>query len=439
MKTASLADKSRLRMLLAIALLMLAASAAPAAESSIAPGTIITPANWRQYEAFMPEGFKELFSGRFVWKFPAAFKIVVGPAHHYPLPKVYLHNTEQHSRNVKIVTLPDGRHTLSGYVAGMPFPHPTPPDQGYKLLTDLWYAYNPYIVCDRHFSLYTEDRFGNVKLEKALAVYRGLSGVSASDQPITLPNAGGVRYAEYVQVLMPEESKYLTNLTIQYTDELKPQDLFIFIPALRRTLRLSTAARCAPFVGTDYTQDDVSQGGFNGGIALFNANYLGARQILALTQSDPRVYGNLNSYYPGLLWPRPAVGKWEVRTSNVIDIRRIPSWRKGYCYGKRICYLDSESFIPLWQDLYDANMKLWKVNFFAQIAGPVPPDGITLWNGSFITGIYDLQNGHLTLNMTADASGGHNLAGDDCRNDEGTDYTDIGRYSSVSALSQIMR
>jgi hypothetical protein len=43
------------------------------------------------------------------------------------------------------------------------------------------------------------------------------------------------------------------------------------VPALRRSLRLSVTARCAPAAGSDLVLDDYFTPGFNGGLALFDA------------------------------------------------------------------------------------------------------------------------------------------------------------------------
>jgi hypothetical protein len=51
------------------------------------------------------------------------------------------------------------------------------------------------------------------------------------------------------KVIAPEQAKYLTNLTIYYTDIERPEQVYVFVPALRRSLRISSAGRCAPLVG----------------------------------------------------------------------------------------------------------------------------------------------------------------------------------------------
>src|SRR5262249_33877904 len=86
--------------------------------------------NWQHYRQFMPDGMQSLFAGQYFWKFPPDFKMVVGPTHDYPPPAEYLKNTEKYSGQVKIVDLPNGEHTVTGHVAGIPLPHPEEPMKG---------------------------------------------------------------------------------------------------------------------------------------------------------------------------------------------------------------------------------------------------------------------------------------------------------------------
>ena len=37
---------------------------------TIAPGTVITMANWQKYRDFMPDGVIALFEGKYFWKMP---------------------------------------------------------------------------------------------------------------------------------------------------------------------------------------------------------------------------------------------------------------------------------------------------------------------------------------------------------------------------------
>ena len=158
----------------------------------------------------------------------------------------------------------------------------------------------------------------------------------------------------------PEQFKYITELTIFYQDVKREEGNYVFLPALRRSLRTATTARCSPFGGGDFTKDDV-RAGFNGGISVFDAQFLRDQQILGLTDLTTNDSIFPQNWDMPLGWPKPSWGPWSLRDVWVIDVRRIPLLTLGYCYGKRIMYVDKKFAHELWSDLYDVNMKLWKV------------------------------------------------------------------------------
>jgi Protein of unknown function (DUF1329) len=423
-----------------IALLASVALSLPAlgagSENSLPPGTVITAKNWKQFSGFMPEGMQYLFSGAGAWKLPPDFRLEVGPTSSYPLPPTYLENTRKYSHLVKIKNLPNGGHTITGYVAGLPFPDPAAPLKGYKILVDFWYRYVPYLYCgseDREYSVNSANQLTTARFED---VFRRLSHISDAGQPINDPRAQGIDYSQFTMTLEPEQQRYTTVLTLYYVDPAKPEDQFIFVPQLRRVLRGSSNSRCSPVNGTDFVPDDFT--GFNGGIARFQADYLRDQRILALIDSDPHNYGQPANYYP-LYLPKPVVGKWEVRDSYVIDTRRIPAERAGYCYGKQIMYIDKYSYVISWKDIYNPDFKLYKIQMSERIAAPIPGEGIQYSSGNGIEAMWDLQKRHLSVFLTASPDGRQLVSNEKCRNVDGVNYDDINRYSMPSGLTQVMR
>jgi hypothetical protein len=59
------------------------------APDAIAPGIVITMANWQNYRDFMPSGLIALFEGKYFWKMPADIRIEIAPTVIHPLPKNY--------------------------------------------------------------------------------------------------------------------------------------------------------------------------------------------------------------------------------------------------------------------------------------------------------------------------------------------------------------
>jgi hypothetical protein len=253
----------------------------PSAGDSIPPGATITTQNWQQYKQFMPESMIGLFDGRYPWKMPSDVQMEVGPTVVYPLPKTYMEATEKYSGQVKIVYLPDGALTLSNYKGGEPFPNPAEPHIGWKILANLWYRYLPHLIVDTSGDGCSVDSSGTVSRKAAQIVDRQLAYNTDPGTPATDPGAQGKFYSEYLTVLEPEQDRYTATLTLSYTDPSRPQDVFLFLPSLRRYQPVSARARCAPNQGTDSTQEDY-RFGFNSDITEAKVNYLGEKKILTI-------------------------------------------------------------------------------------------------------------------------------------------------------------
>ncbi len=419
---------------LSIATPALCAESAP---NPIPVGTVITPQNWKQYRQYMPEGMQMLFTGNYFWKVPADFRIEVGSQNNYPVPRVYRDNTEKYSSRVRVIDTARGGHALEGYVAGLPFPNPSDPLKGFKILADLWYRPMPYLYCGNEDHEYLVNSGGQTSGFRVEQVFRRLDHISHAGMPITDPQAEGVDYSEYAMFTEPEQYKYTQILTLFYDNPQRSEDDFLYVPQLRRALRQTANQRCAPMTNGDFTPDDLE--GFNGGILRFQAEYLRDQQILALINADPRLYGDPANYYPIYL-PKPIVGKWEVRDNYVIDVRRIPSQRAGYCYGKQIVYVDKVSYNTSWKDLYDPAMKLTKFQSSQKIATEVPGEGKQFFAGNAIETMWDISKNHLSFFVTAGPDGkGGLVANEACRNVDGVNYDDVKRYSTVGGLTQVMR
>ena len=414
------------------------------ADDTISPGTKITMQNWAQYKQFMSDGMIKLFEGTYFWKMPEDVAINVGPTASVPLPPTYLAATEQYGSQTQVVHFPDGRLGVHGYVAGVPFPNPQEPDKGYKILVNLWYQYRPHLNVDMDAlrgatRFCAMDRLHNIACEDVDLVYRQ-TGYNSDPGVPRWEGPDNIWYTEYLMVEKPEQAKYTAEMTLFYTDkEQRYPDEFVFVPSLRRSLRLSSTARCSPVLGTDLTQDDVQVSGYNGGIFAFNADYLGHKKIISLTGAyDSKAIGHNfpHEMLQPLLFAPPAVD-WQVRDVDVLDVRRVPSERPGYCYGKRIMYVDTYYHTANLQEFYDANLKLWKVGQWATPdAANVPdvPGGHAPGLGGYAE-IGDLQNNHVSVATSFNDNGESYYVNGDAPKD----YQNFVRYSTPAGLLEIMQ
>jgi hypothetical protein len=402
-----------------------------AGASSIAPGTIITMQNWQNYRRFMPDGMAALFEGKYFWKMPADVQMEVGPTINTPLPKNYLAATEKYAGQVKIIELPNGGFTLQDYRGGIPFPNPQEPHRGWKVLMNLWYRYTPRLLVVTHGWTCSVNSSGNSNCETYEVVDRQLSYNTDAGVSTDAPAPAAKYFTEWFMELEPEQSRYSAQLTLDYVDLAKPEDVYAFLPSLRRFQPVANSGRCAETEGMDWTAEDF-RSGLDSTMAELQASYIVHKKILALV--DFRAPDNPfpAGFFMPLIWPKPSWAKWQLRDVDVIDVRKIPSKAADYCYGKRVMYIDAHNFSPLWEELFDTQMRLWKFQTTLPQRVDVPGVGPVVTPGVDVELIWDIQRNH--------ASAGGESAGSVYVNEQApAEFQDMARYTTPAGLNLIMR
>jgi hypothetical protein len=410
-------------------------------QGTLPVGTKITMSNWLQYQQFMPFGMIQMFKGVYNWKMPPDVEIDVGPSHQGGnLPQTWVEATEKYGAQTNVQVLPNGHYKIENYQGGTPFPNPTEPDKGWKVLANVFFAYSPalYVKTPANYgTVWAVDRFGDIAPSALDVVYRWSDYITDRGFPRTENYASGTWYTEWLMQETPEQARYTASLALYYTDhQAHPYpDNYVFVPALRRSLRLSASARCAPVFGFDWTNDDAKLNGFNGSTSTYTGKFLGDRKILNLTDFDGSKGGNFpQDYDMPLGFPRPSWGQWELRDTAIDDVTRIPSEAAGYCYSHRILYADREFWSANWVDLYDSNNKLWKsIAYLNQVAKN--GQGFQ-WRDIAESVAWDLQNTHATI---WSSYGNPNRQGADLDYAAPQEYFNGVKYGSPSGLMQIMR
>jgi len=412
------------------------------ADCRVSSGTVITNTNWHQYVDCFSAGVTVLWQKDEFWRMPDDAEIHVGDQHSWTLPKPFFEATEKYGDQSRLVKQSNGRYKLENYVAGLPFAHPSGPKRGTEIAANITYRMQGYLQAwsddmGNASTIYTKDRFGNWSGTVEDVVYRQLTYNWESDQgfPQIEPGANGAWFTEWVMIEKPEQSKYTTVLTLFWQDNLKDEDDYIFVPTLRRSLRLSSTARCSPFLGSDMVKDDQRQG-WNGGVGKFDADFIGEQKLLTLVTLNGKAAGNFPDEYVGTLgWPKPSWGEWETRDVNVIGIHRVPTLAKGYCYGKRVIYADKQYYSPLAEDIYDSNLRLWKIVWISLEPNELDNYGEQMNVGGFAYMFWDIQNDHASYVTNFNTSGAPILWDSKVP----PKYNDIPRFSTPGGLMQIMR
>ena len=411
-------------------------------------GTKITQANWQQYQQFMTEGMKTVFAGTHFWHMPRDIEIDVGPTRSIPVPRPYMEDTEKYGGQVTLQTLPDGGYAPKGYVAGFPFVDLFESDAalvGERVFWNTFYRPSARVEEAPNCS-YVLDPYGNYTHSVDFdAVLSRLMHLSEPGFPRDEANSGGYWFAGYTEVSAPEQFKYFATLTLSPNDPTQLDEAYIYYPALRRSLRVSSSARCAPIYGTDFTIEDALEGPPRQG-QLFKKEFLGTRKILTLLHAASESYTcntslQLDSryYYPGSKgvapFPNPGSGQWEVRDVYVVSLTRLPQSSAGFgCYGKRVLYLDRQNYFPASTDLWDTAGNLYKWLFVLERPAFIPGlglDGQLLTiSGNNTAYVVDFQDKHITIVV-----GLHVCVDGECAKT----YLNISRYASPEGLMKIQQ
>ena len=360
----------------------------------------------------------------------------MGPTQHYPLYRKFVEDTEKYGGQAQLVPLADGGFSWKGYVAGVPFPNPSEPNKAVKLAYNTWANFRPKIMDFIAFN-WLVDQYGNVSnLESDDSFFRLMHLSDPPGGPINLPSAAGTYYASRFTEVLPEQSKYTTELTLRPDDPTRIEEIYVFLPSLRRSLRLSSAARCAPILGTDFVEDDNAWMPTN-----FKITLLGKKKLLTPVMDYNKAFKQ-DSYmqppatFPG--WPKAGNGHWELRDFNLINLEWL-SARGAYCYSQRVFYEDAE-----WQaseplESYDRSGRFWKVLWEA--LAPVNFRGqrtmIEIASIGTVSAV-DFQNSHITATVesptTIDEDGAGTAAGP-----VPPQFRDVSEITTPGSLSRIMK
>jgi hypothetical protein len=353
-------------------------------------GTVITAANAGDYAALLGPSIR--------WALEQGLRIEVVAPKTIPLEPARLRATEKYSPQARLSA---DKLQVENYVAGLPFPlvDENDPDAAVKLM----FNYENRILVDdldaRNFDCDT----GSIDGERAMRVdrrfiighFRRLYYVGRLyHEPIhTWETPDGIRYREALYPIV--EPFDLKGVGVTYNRYLAPSrqdDSWLYYPLLKRVRRMSTAARSEALFGQDTDID--SYGGYAGNPAWMQWRLLGTKRLL----------GSLHSRNFPAVWSKGGADfmfddTWEPRDVYVIEGR---SRLAGYAYSRRVIYVDRESFVIPYTELYDKDGELWKawVNQF-KLGRKPRPDAVRVvydYEQQFLPAVtmFDMQLGHAT-------------------------------------------
>jgi hypothetical protein len=166
-----------------------------------------------------------------------------------------------------------------------------------------------------------------------------------------IPNPKNIQEIFYVGLYAPEEVNRLQTMEIRYYDVDKPDDMWAYIPSMRRIRRMSTAQRMDQWAGTDSTYDDFD--GWHGKSPDWNIKIVGKeKRLIPRNRSEVATPGGRTK----IPWQMKPVPMQYVDTYIVEFIPKDPN----HIYSKGVGLIDAETFEVPVRENYDRRGNLWK-------------------------------------------------------------------------------
>ena len=367
-------------LLLLLAFLTVQPSRAIAAEPDLKPGDTIGPHNWHRVQGMVGENFLN--------RVKAGHTIQIKePKINRPL-KEYVEATEKYSGQVRLG--PNGE--LLNYVAGQPFPKidPKDPQIGQKLAWNFFWRwlgddYKTGGAVEGGKILRTAIEKGGSERRADLVSYVIFPRTRYTLNP--KPAIPGYEHIDFMQLRIdsyPRDASGTTTLETRYGDPKRPDDLYLYIPSIRRIRRATTTLRCQTLAPSEFNLDDLNS--FNGKITDFDYKFLGEKKVLAnLTQEKFPFNRKPGDYLP-------LDEKWHVVDTYVLEVTpKDPD----YCYPRKILHLNKVTFDTHWTLMWDKKGDYYKEQF--GFFTPVKlADGQEAWSVGTVV-IVNVQNGRSTL------------------------------------------
>ncbi len=351
------------------------------------PGEVIDHNNYKNYAHLFSAGFLQAFEDGFggLMK-PMSIKVVeTKPA---PMAKAFLQASEKNRGKYSVDK--DGKITGGYDFVGLPFPDLSKDDKDFvvKLMWNYHYRYLYDSTTQRYFG-FSKRRGESTTYLEATYDYLAFANRMFDLPKPDLDNPAGLYRAGIIRYIAPISLKDTMILTYQYEDVKKNDEMFLYLPTMRRVLRGEAGQRSTPLQGSIQSLDDYYM--FDGRIVEFNYELVGEQKVLGVADTTCVMAEAKKQVAEGNDIPYPK-DNWELRDVYVISIvAKDPK----YPYSKRIIYMDKENFSNYYADAYDRAGKLWKV--WNTAYGKVPQPG-----GETICGVLidawgaDIQFGMLT-------------------------------------------
>jgi hypothetical protein len=395
---------------LAASVLMLTANIALA---EVKEGTVLSAANIDAlYEdTFEGHKIKDLLTEKIEWRIrESGFEMPLVHSKKVVMDPKWI---ERSNANATTVKFNEQTRQVEGWQGGMPFPNidENDPRAAEKIVWN-WYYGNPrgdaMNVSNLSYVLVDGDS-GIERTQNWRFIRYTMKGRMSGNQ---IEGDGSELSRTLFFATAPRDIKGLGTYTIRYDSD-KMEDIWAYIPAVRRTRRLSGGAWMDPVGGTDQLQDDIE---------IFNANpswyesyrLIDKRYILMATHAKNSAWvvgaATQEEEYPVLDLKNPPY--WNFNNDNyepreVYVIEAITP--EEHPYSKKILYIDTQYPRVHIGEAYDKKGEFWKMFQFHSYPGTGEDGSRDIRTTAGVT--IDFKRNHATVFFPDTASWSTNTPG----------------------------
>lgn len=321
---------------------------------------------------------------------------------------------EASKKNIGKAQLNPTTRQVEGWEAGMPFPDvkESDPQVAEKLIWN-WYYGQPrgdiMNVPNVQYVLISGDK--GVEQEQTWGFIRySMKGKLGANKEV---EGEGKELSRTIFVAQkPTDLKGLGTFSIRH-DSAQVEDVWAYIPAVRRIRRLSGGAWMDPIGGTDQLQDDIEI--FNAQPSWYKSyKLLGKRWILAAPHAKNPAW-KMNGATPAERYPvldLSAPPYWNLSNDNY-EPREVyvieATTPSEHPYSKKIVYMDTKYPRLYYGEAYDRKGELWKIFQFNSYPGRGVDGFRDIRTTSGVT--IDLKRNHATAFFTDTTTWTTNTAG----------------------------
>ena len=327
----------------------------------ITPGMTITKSNLDQVKGALDPGTRMAIQNG--W-----YDLIVGKAISFDPFSKYLEDTK---KNLNKAKLGEKLGELVGYSGGLPFPEEpkaNDPRAGEKLAWNfkLNYGagdasqYSPFFYKFRNLN-------GDGKTERSIKfgyyVQKHKYRVNQSPAPEITPNPSNIFRSFYIRVSEPNDIKDTQLLIQRYADDTLRDDAYLYLGFQRRVRRLATNQTTDSFLGTDLMIEDFE--GYNARVSDSTWNYKGTSTILLPMYNHNELklseevesdgYRFVDSGGQGKCFINVT---WQPRKVYIVEGTPVSPTNP---VGKRVFYIDAQTFTMPQTLIYDRKGELWKI------------------------------------------------------------------------------